>query len=507
MGKSGGRWRFFRTLSARLLLLVVAFVVLADLLVFVPSIARFRADFLVERLRQAQIAVLVQLASDTGVSPALERELLANAQVYNVVLRRSNVRQLVLSSPVPAPVHDSYDLRFDGPWQLIRDALHRLFEPENQIVRVIGNPVQEGGQLIEITMQTEPLRNAMLVHAGRIALLSALMSAVMAILLFALAQRLVVAPIRRVIRHMSAFAEAPEDARNIIEPSARVEELRHAEEVLADMQRQLTGALRQKERLAQLGSAVAKISHDLRNILTAAQLFADRIEASVDPAVVRAAPKLLSSINRAINLCERTLAFGRAEEPPPQLTRFLLRPLVIEVAEAERVIIGSAPDRMPAGETGAHEAATTRPPSAPPERAPVPAPITGLIDIPANLMIRADHEQLFRVLSNLARNARQAIEATRKPGVIEIAAGESEAEWWIRVGDTGPGLPKRAREHLFAAFQGGVRKGGTGLGLAISAELVQGHGGRIELVRSDDTGSEFLIHLPRTTVAGIEGAL
>ena len=54
------------------------------------------------------------------------------------------------------------------------------------------------------------------------------------------------------------------------------------------MQTQLTGALRQKERLAQLGGAVAKISHDLRNILTTAQLFADRIEGSADPVVARA---------------------------------------------------------------------------------------------------------------------------------------------------------------------------------------------------------------------------
>ena len=91
------------------------------------------------------------------------------------------------------------------------------------------------------------------------------------------------------------------------------------------MQTQLTQALRQKERLAQLGRAVAKISHDLRNILTTAQLFADRLEGSADPAVARSAPKLVNSISRAVNLCESTLAFGKAEEAPPRLTRFALR--------------------------------------------------------------------------------------------------------------------------------------------------------------------------------------
>jgi signal transduction histidine kinase len=125
-------------------------------------------------------------------------------------------------------------------------------------------------------------------------------------------------------------------------------------------------------------------------------------------------------------------------------------------------------------------------------------PVTCLIEVPEALVIHADYDQLFRVLSNLVRNARQAIEATGTEGSIEISAGESASEWWIRVGDTGPGLPEKAREHLFEAFQGGARKGGIGLGLAIAAELIRGHGGRLELARSDADGTEFLVHLPKT---------
>ncbi len=464
-----GRVRFFRSLSGRLLFLTLAFVILAEVLVFVPTIARYRADFMMQRLKLAQIAALTQLASDTGVSPELEAELLANAEVYNVVLRRNDVRELVLSSPVPGPVHADYDLRTSGPWTLIRDAAITLADPVNRIVRVIGNPVQEGGQLIEITMQTAPLREAMLVYAGRILLLSAAILAGLAALLYIAAERLILGPIRRVVRSMLLFAENPEDQRRIIQPAARVGELRNAEEALAEMQRQLIGALRQKERLAQLGGAVAKISHDLRNILTTAQLFADRLEDSADPAVARAAPKLVGSITRAVSLCEATLAFGKAEEPPPRLTRFPIAALAAEVAEGE----GLGPDAAPGGL------------------------VTCLIDIPPNLILRADREQLYRVLANLMRNARQAIEATGEAGTIEIAAGEGEAEWWIRVGDTGPGLPPRAREHLFAAFQGSTRRGGTGLGLAIAAELVRGHGGRIDLLRTDAEGTEFMIHLPK----------
>lgn len=469
-----GRGRFLNTLSGRFLLLTVAFVMLAEVLIFVPSIARYRADFLLLRLEKAQIASLALLAADDAtVGPDLEKELLKNAEVFNVVLRRDEVRQLVLSSPIPQPIEGTYDLRLSGPWELIRDALAVLWNPENRVIRVIGNPVQDAGLLIEITMETGPLRVAMVEYGLRILFLSALISVVTAFLLFLAVQRLIVGPIRRVVRHMTVYAEAPEDATRVIAPSAEVEELRVAEEALQSMQTQLTGALRQKERLAQLGAAVAKISHDLRNILTTAQLFADRLEASADPAVARAAPKLVGSISRAVSLCESTLAFGKAEEPPPQLKRLALRLLAEEVAEGEGL-----------AEEG--------------------AAVACLVDVPAGLMIRADAEQLHRVLANLVRNARQAIEATGQGGTIEISGGEDEQDWWIRVGDTGPGLPPKAREHLFEAFQGGARKGGTGLGLAIAAELVRGHGGRLDLARSDAEGTEFVIRLPKR-LAGEEG--
>jgi signal transduction histidine kinase len=458
-------WRFFNTLSGRFLLLTLAFVMLAEVLIFVPSMARFRADFLLSRLKEAQIAAISQLAADNSLSPDLEAELLKNVGVYNVVLRRNEVRQLLLSSSIPSPIAATFDLREAGPLQLIGDAMAVLMQPDDQVIRVIGNPVQAGGTLIEVTMQSAPLRNAMLDNGLRILALSALISGVTAVLLFIAVRRLLVVPIRRVVRHMQAYAEAPEDIRRFITPEARVVELRVAEEALQSLQTQLTGALRQKERLAQLGGAVAKISHDLRNILTTAQLFADRIEGSEDPVVARSAPKLVNSIARAANLCEATLAFGKAEEAPPRLTRLALRPLIEEMAEGERLF--------------------------------EPGLVSGLIDVPPGLTIRADGEQLHRVLTNLVRNARQAIESMGKPGTIEISAGESDLDWWIRVGDSGPGLPPKARDHLFAAFQGGARQGGTGLGLAISAELIKGHGGRLELLKSDSEGTEFLIRLPK----------
>ena len=191
------RGGFLNTLSGRFLMLTVIFVMLAEILIFVPSIARYRADFLLTRLKQAQIAALTQLATEDMIMPELEKELLRNAEVFNVVLRRDDVRRLVLSSPLPQEVHESFDLRMAGPWELIRDAFRCLVDPENRIVRVIGNPVQDGGTLIEITMETRPLRDAMLDYGLRILLLSALISVVTGFLLFLAVRRLLVMPIRR----------------------------------------------------------------------------------------------------------------------------------------------------------------------------------------------------------------------------------------------------------------------------------------------------------------------
>lgn len=457
--------RWLRSLSGRFLILTVLFVMLAEVLIFVPSIARYREDFLVSRLDRSQIASLALLAKE-DISPELQDELLRNAGVFNVVLRRDEARQLVLSSPIPAPISATYDLRDATALELIRDAMIRLATPEPQVIRVIGNPVRRAGLLIEVTLDTRELRDAMIDYGLRILLLSAVISAVTALLLFLAVRSLLVKPIRRVVGHIQAYAAAPEDARRVIIPSAGVTELREAEETLQLMQTQLTGALKQKDRLAQLGAAVAKVSHDLRNILTSAQLFTDRLELSEDPTVKRMAPKLVNSITRAVHLCESTLAYGRAEEPGPTLGRASLADIVSDVIDSERLSVGD-------GEVSFSE------------------------DIPGAMTIRADAEQIYRVISNLVRNARQAIVSSGKAGEINIAGIETEDEWIIRITDTGPGLPPKAREFLFQPFHGRATKGGSGLGLNIASELVRGHGGDLTLERSDDTGTVFKMTLPK----------
>ncbi len=453
------------SLSGRFLILTTVFVMLAEVLIFVPSIARFREDFLLNRLERAQIASLALLADDM-LADELEAELLVNAGVYNVVLRRDEVRQLMLSSPIPDRISKTFDLRDASAWVLIRDATLRLFTPENEVIRVLGAPVKDAGLLIEVTMDSDPLRMAMTDYGLRILGLSFVISIITASFLFLAVRVVLVRPIKSVVGYMQRYASAPEDARGIISPNSKVTELREAEEALQMLQTDLTQALKQRERLAQLGGAVAKVSHDLRNILTSAQLFTDRIEASNDPLVARMAPKLVNSITRAVSLCESTLAFGRAEEPAPTLTMLRLREIAEDVATSERLALANACVEI-------------------------------VNEVPEDLVVRADPEQIFRVIMNLVRNARQALSTSGKPGRISINASEQEKDWCIEISDTGPGLPPKAQENLFTPFQGGVRKGGSGLGLAISQELVRGHGGELFLKTTGPEGTTFEIRLPR----------
>jgi len=458
---------FLNSLSGRFLALTILFVMLAEVFIFVPSIARFRQDYMTNRLERAQIASLALLANDM-IGTDLENELLENAGAFNVVLRRDKVRLLMLSADMPSPIAGTFDLREPSAGTLIRDAMARLINPAPEVVRVIGSPTRDAGDLIEITMPTEPLRAAMIDYGLRILLLSAVISAFTATLLFFAVRQLLVKPIKGVVSAMKSYAVAPEDARRIIVPSATVRELSDAENALKSMQTELTNVLRQRERLASLGGAVAKVSHDLRNILTSAQLFADRIDASGDPVVARMVPKLMSSIGRAVNLCESTLAFGKAEEPPPALDRIPLLGIVQDAVEGERLATDAS--------------------------------ITFREDVPASMIVRADPEQLYRVLSNLVRNARQALEAAKLDGEIAISATESDRSWEIEISDTGTGLPPKAQEYLFQPFQGGARKGGAGLGLAIAAELVRGHGGELRLQSTGPEGTTFLIVLPKAIV-------
>lgn len=455
-------------LSTKLLLLTILFVMVAEVLVFVPSVSNFRRQWLMERLQAAQIASLAAEAAPGGRLPAkLRDELLDRARVKAISVKHEDSRSLIVQMDTPEEV-DTYDLR-DASWaELIGDALMVYVVPDNRVIRVVGEPGFNPGETVDVVMEEGPLKAAMMKYGFDILGLSILISIITATLVFLALDWLLVKPMTQLTRNMVRFAEQPEDPSRIIAPSKRRDEIGTAERELAAMQNELSQTLSQKTRLAALGLAVSKISHDLRNMLSSAQLLSDRLAEVRDPTVQRLVPKLIASLDRAIRLCVQTLDFGQAQETPPNRIRFELAPLVTEVGDS------------------------------------LGLPREGEIDWDLNLEdgleVDADRDQLYRVLANLCRNAVQAFEA--EPGcigTIQVFARRDGAVVSIDVADTGPGVPEQARKRLFQAFQSVARKGGSGLGLAISAELVMAHGGQIELV-SNEGGATFRITIPDVVV-------
>lgn len=456
----------FRSLSGRLLVLTIAVVMLVEVAIFVPSVARFRLDYLTERVVRAEIAAMSVLAAPDGmVSPALQAALLERTEALNIVLRQADSRTLILSRDDMAEVAATFDLRTVGTADLIADAMSRLLLGGNDIIRVVGAPASLPAEAIEITLNSAPLRQAMLDYGWRILRLSLIISTVTAVFIFLAVRRFVVSPLMRVIQNVKKFQENPEDPGRVIRPGSRVGEVAEAERALAAMQRDVLAALRERARLASLGEALAKVSHDLRNMLATGHLMADRLEMSRDPLVARTLPKLIGSLDRAISLCQRTLDYGRAEEAPPVLRQVRLRALAEEVIEG--LGLGA--------ENGA---------------------VRCQLDIPPEHTVLADPDHLYRILANLIRNAAEALAAAGRAGDIHVTAATSEEGHVIRVRDTGPGMSAKAMENLFRPFRGGTRRGGAGLGLAIASELARAHGGRLELIASTTAGTEFALYLP-----------
>ena len=463
-------------LSWKLLIFTVLFAMASAILIYVPRIANYRLTWLADRLAMAETAAVVLAAPDQAAIPQdIQDQLLASVGATAIAIRNGSVSRLVATVEMPPQVDSTVDLRQMAPVHDIVDAFQTLFSPTERMLRVIGDSYN--GSAIEIVISDQPLRAAMLRYSVNALWLFALISVVLSGLLFLTVDRMFVKPIRRLSQNMVAFSEAPENPTRVIEPSRRGDEIGVAETQLADMQRELQATLSEQRHLADLGLAVSKINHDLRNLLASAQLFSDRLGSLPDPTVQRFAPKLISALDRAIDYTQTTLAYGRAREAPPARRLIALDRLVDDVADGLG-LVGHA--------TIAFENR-----------------------VPKGLEVDADPEQLFRVLVNLGRNAVQALDGDQSPAVVRrltIGAKRESGKVVISVDDTGPGVPEQARAHLFQAFQGGTRPGGTGLGLAIAAELVRAHGGTLALVERRGPGAHFDITLPDRAGANGRGS-
>ncbi len=452
------------SLSGRLLFFTTLFVLLAELVIYIPSAARNYHDLLSIKLANAQIAVLaLDELNETELSAKLKGELLANAGVRLVALKRNNTRRLYLAEAVPPMPDVSVDLRSLWWPDLLWQAFECMLNTSPRVLRVTSYPRLGGGDYIDIMIDEAPVRADLLNYTERLFYLSLVIAFITSGLVFCSLYFLFVRPMQRVSQSMVRFQQKPEDAQRIIVPTTRADEIGQAERVLAAMQTELRQALQQREHLAALGAAVTRIQHDLRNILATAQLASDRLATSNDPTVKALAPRLMQSIDRAITLATNTLRYGKADEARPNAAPQSLLPLAEEAMHAA-LAAGKGEVRW-----------TNR--------------------IPDGLSVFADPDQLLRVIINIGRNAVQALEG--RPGAeITLSASSEAGETVIEIADNGPGLPETIRTRLFEPFSNGGRSGGTGLGLAIARELIRAHGGDVTLKQSGPEGTVFRITLP-----------
>jgi signal transduction histidine kinase len=466
-----------RSLSAKILGLTVIFLLLGEILIFVPSIARFRLSYLEELIASAHVASLVTRGHGEPLEPELESTLLEYVGARAVTLWRPDAA--VMLGRIE-PVDRVYDLRERNPIILMLDAIETL-TLSDRLIRVVGASPHQSGVTVDVITAEAPMRSEMIGYARRILILSLVLSLIVASLLFASLRSMIVIPLATITERLSEFRRRPEDGSLEWQVGpGRGDEIHIVERELIEMQRGLRSALMQKTRLAALGAAIGQVSHDLKNILASAVLISDRLEGSADPEVRKVAPRLVETLERAVRLCTDTLRFAREQPRSPELARFHLRDLINEAAVAASA---SAAPIAGSADTGAMAA----PASA--------ARLTVENAIDAGLQVIADRDQLFRVLLNLARNSDEA--ADGEPCRMAFTAQVEDDAVTISVRDNGPGIAPTVLPRLFETFSVSGKPDGSGLGLAICREIMRAHGGDIELVETGPEGTAFSLRLPR----------
>jgi signal transduction histidine kinase len=450
------------------LLLATALVVLLANVLIVPTLLAIRQqEWLSDRVAVGEVAsFVVETAPEGKVTQALTQEILDSAGVVSVAIQADGVRRLVLAPPRLPRTPYRIDLREQDPVSLLGGALQTLFGGGDRMVRVVDRPRYRSGEFVEVLVPDGPLKSLLLGYLGELLIGALLTSAMAGGLVYLTLNFFLVRPMQRITRAMERFRANPDDPDARIVPSGRADEIGRAEAELDRMQADLRAALASRARLAALGEAVAKINHDLRNMLTSAQMASERLAASGDPAVARTLPRLERALDRAVTLATNVLAFGRTEEPSPEL-----KPTPLAAAL----------------EAAAEDARLTE------------AGVKLKIDVAPTAQVLADPDQFHRVLVNLMRNSREAIDGDAGRDGVGVVTAKLIIEddiSMVRLSDDGPGLPERAQANIFQPFSGSARPGGTGLGLAIARELLQAHGGDLVLVETGEKGTVFDLRLP-----------
>jgi signal transduction histidine kinase len=459
-------------LAGRVLAVTIGFVFLAMGLFYVSRLTAHREMWLHSKINSAQTTVeAFGLAGPTPPPQDLAQKILHSVDVkWLAVQTPSGRREFVIAGGPPVGAEPI--TADDNSFFVSLAATFRALSAEPHRVVKLSAVAQANDPAIEFAFDETALTQSLWRVSGNFLAISLMIAAVVSCVLWAALWRMVLDPVRRLTSNIIAFGESPQDASRVIEPSGRGNEIGRAEAALAIMQRSLAHELAQRKRLAELGMAVARINHDLRNILSAAQLISDRLATIPDPLAQRLAPRLVATLDRAIQFCQSTLTYGASRELPPSRRRFDLSKLVAEVVESGKAEYDAAIDYN--------------------------------IDIPPRFCVYADPDHVLRVLDNLSRNAAQALmakgAADGRPKAIRFAAIRTDGLALIEVSDTGPGFPPDQNERIFEPFHKSTSDVGAGLGLAIAQDLVTRNGGAITLApaKADDfyCGARFLIKLP-----------
>ncbi|MEM1149802.1 MAG: HAMP domain-containing sensor histidine kinase [Pseudomonadota bacterium] len=452
-GSSGnGATGWQHSLSVRLFWLTISVVLLVELIVFIPSAAGFRISWLEDRAQAARIASLaVEAAPSRDVSMELSDSLQDTAEILGLAEIDDGMRIQILppAGPVPQPVIP-VDLRQGGMFSEMGDAIGVLFAPEGRTLLIIDVGVEDD-RVIEVLVPEKPLKDALWAFGGRILLISLLISLAAGGLVFAVLFLFLVRPMRRVTRSVEQFRDDPGAWTRRLAPTGRRDEIGRAQNALADMEQAVSESFRQRERLAELGEAVARINHDLRGSLASAQLVSDTLQRSEDPRVKRAAPRLERALERAIQLATHTLQYGKTAAPKAELQQCAIAMILEEAAEEA---LAKKRDRVWSNE------------------------------VDSRFRAMADPDHLHRIAANLIRNAAEAMDSGGK--VCVRLDGRR-----LQFIDTGPGLPDTMEASLFKPFGSAGKRGGTGLGLAIARDLARSMGADLQLGRTGPDGTCF----------------
>lgn len=458
--------RFLPTfgLTWRILGLVVAAIMAAEMLLFLPLIGRFRMAHLGQLIESGTLAALALDATpDNMVTEEVKRTLLNNARVDAVVLIEPHKPKRALLNIPPRPDMPTFNLMERGALGLIWDALAAMTRKGSYYIRVGGESMRLPKAMVWIVVDEQPMRQAMYAYAARMLALSTIVSAFTASLLFLALRWLVIRPLQELSADMTAFRRAPEEPAREGPPMGRDDEIGVVDREFRNLQRELRALLRQKSRLAEVGAASNKINHDLRNMLSTARLLSDRLAQSDDQRTRKFAPTILRTIDRATRLASEAIEYVR-DQPTPRMALFDLGDLVDEVGVALQ-------------EQGEESD---------------PNVLRNWVNaLDRERPVRADRDLLYRVLMNLGRNAFEAGATT-----VTVTAEPLGTSLAVDVADNGTGIPSDVREQLFRPFTTGGRAGGAGLGLAIARDLVQAHSGELGLITTGVDGTTFRFTLP-----------